>query len=281
MTWFSFLLAHGVRPFPARYFAHRIDRMYFDQGRPRQRAGIIRGDEDYYCPVPGVVYRSRLSDLVVLCDEQWKGAVIDRICSIFDMILVDEGQDFAGYDFNILLSLMNASERMIIVGDPRQQTYRTNAGLANSGFRDVFEFFAKNSSCQIDTTSLCTTHRCPADIICLANQLYPRLPEVLPSAGVSQGTITILTQKEFPSWAKSHDERLTVLRYSARSKTPAGYPTMNMGESKGLTLGNVAIFPTGDMRKWVKDHQIALKDETRAKLYVAITRTSRDLAFVL
>lgn len=174
---------------------------------------------------------------------------------------------------------MHASKQMLIVGDPRQQTYRTNAGSINSGSRDVFEFFARNSSFQIDTTSLCTTHRCPNDIIRLANQLYPNLPEVLPGEGVSQGTISILPKKDFSNWAMSHNEHLTILRYDARSKTPTGYPTMNMGESKGLTLGDVAIFPTGDMRKWVKNHKVALKDGTRAKLYVAITRTSRDLAF--
>ena len=56
---------------------------------------------------------------------------------------------------------------------------------------------------------------------------------------------------------------------------------MNMGESKGLTLGDVAIFPTAEMKKWLSGKPADLKGETKAKLYVAITRASGDLYFVL
>lgn len=79
MTWFSFLLVHGVRPFPAQGFTHRIDRMLFNEGWAAQRRGVHRGDEGYYCPKRGVVYRSRLSDLAALYDEQWHGEVTNRI----------------------------------------------------------------------------------------------------------------------------------------------------------------------------------------------------------
>ncbi|RHD71245.1 hypothetical protein DW781_10795, partial [Olsenella sp. AM30-3LB] len=81
-----------------------------------------------------------------------------RICGIYDLILVDEGQDFAGYDYDLLLALMGSCKNMTIVGDPRQQTYRTNNGQINSGYSNVFEFFDQRSSFPIDTTSL-SEHR--------------------------------------------------------------------------------------------------------------------------
>lgn len=68
-TWFSFLLEHGVRPFPAQDFAHRVDRMIFNNQEPRHRRGITRGMEEYFCPAPGVIYRSSLADLAVYCNE--------------------------------------------------------------------------------------------------------------------------------------------------------------------------------------------------------------------
>ena len=54
-----------------------------------------------------------------------------------------------------------------------------------------------------------------------------------------------------------------------------------MGESKGLTLGDVAIFATGEMKKWIKDESVKLKDATKVKLYVALTRASGDLCLVI
>lgn len=50
-----------------------------------------------------------------------------------------------------------------------------------------------------------------------------------------------------------------------------------MGESKGLTLGDVAIFATDEMKKWIQGKPAKLPDSTKAKLYVALTRASGDL----
>lgn len=283
MTWFSFLLVHGVRPFPAPGFSHRIDRMRFDQGIPCRIANVKRGDENYYCPAPGVVFRSRLSDLAALCDQEWGGEVINRICGIYDLILVDEGQDFAGYDYDLLLALMRSCENMTIVGDPRQQTYRTNNGPIHSGCSNVFEFFNKQRF-PIDDTSLSVSYRCSNEIICLANKLFPELPKVVATKGsddISGGRVYKVKRSEFDTWVQSHNSTPTILRYNKLIKVPDGYRVMNMGDSKGLTLGDVAIIPTPGMRKWIMDKPVNLKDSTRAKLYVAITRASGDLIFLL
>lgn len=56
---------------------------------------------------------------------------------------------------------------------------------------------------------------------------------------------------------------------------------VNMGDSKGLTLGDVVIFPTGEMKKWLEGKPANMKDGTRTRLYVAITRARGDLFFVI
>lgn len=283
MTWFSFLLAHGVRPYPANGFSNRIDRILFNEGRALQRGGVHRGDESYYCPKRGVVYRSRLSDLAALCDEQWHGEVTDRICAIYDTILVDEGQDFAGYDYDILGSMMQKVCEMVIVGDPRQQTYRTGNEPKYSGVRNVFDFFSAQGY-TLDTTTLSTTYRCSKAVIALANSLYPTMPQVVPCGERktgSAGKILRVKKSSFEAWASARIQPFTVLRYDSRTKVPDGFHTMNMGESKGLTLNDVVIFPTHEMRKWIGDNNVNLKDGTRAKLYVAITRAGGDVIFVI
>ena len=284
MTWFSFLLIHGVRPFPARGFTHRIDRMLFNDREPRNTRGVRRGDERYYCPHPGVVYRTRLSDLTFLCDEQWNGEVVQRVCDIFGVILVDEAQDFAGYDYDLLRSMMDKSEEMVIVGDPRQQTYRTGSTAKNKGNLDVFSFFEEKTHYTIDNTTLSVTHRCSGDIISLANSLYDDYPPVAPSDGRirdPRGQVKTIGLSELEEWDSSRKAQTTALIWDSRTTVPAGFYVMTMGESKGLTFGDVVVFPTGEMRKWIEKKPSKLKGITKAKFYVAITRASGDLYFVV
>lgn len=121
-------------------------------------------------------------------------------------------------------------------------------------------------------------------MIDLANRLFPELPTVVASENSflsTRGSVIKLKKAGFSTWAQTRSESFTILRYSSRVKIPEGYRAMNMGESKGLTLGDVVIFPTNDMRKWIEGKTVELKDETRAKLYVAITRASGDVIFAL
>lgn len=284
MTWFSFLLVHGVRPFPAKGFVHRIDRMMFNEQEPRNARGVRRGDERYYCPVPGVVYRTRLSDLAHLCNEQWGGEVIQRVCDIFGVVLVDEAQDFAGYDYDLLRALMDQSREMVVVGDPRQQTYRTGAKAKNRDSPNIFDFFDKKTQYEIDGTTLSVTHRCSGATISLANRLYDEYSPVAPSDGRARdphGRVATVSVSELEEWDPSRRAQTVALVWNRRTTVPAGFRIMTMGESKGLTLGDVVIFPTDEMRKWIGNKPSNLKGQTKAKFYVAITRARGDLYFVV
>lgn len=41
------------------------------------------------------------------------------------------------------------------------------------------------------------------------------------------------------------------------------------------------IYPTEDMRVWLRNRRTKLADETKAKLYVAVTRARYSAAFVV
>ena len=71
------------------------------------------------------------------------------------------------------------------------------------------------------------------------------------------------------------------LRHNIRTATKREYASLNFGQSKGKTYDRVIIFPTEDMKKWLKDTRTSLADETRAKLYVAVTRARYSAAFVI
>ena len=70
------------------------------------------------------------------------------------------------------------------------------------------------------------------------------------------------------------------LRDSVRKAVNPEYSVMNYGNSKGLTMEHVLIYPTKPIMSWLKDRSKALEGQSRAKLYVAITRARFSVAFI-
>lgn len=63
---------------------------------------------------------------MIRCNQQSGTAVIDRISRVFPHIFVDEIQDLAGYDLDLLEALARSAVGRLMVGDPRQVTYLTH-----------------------------------------------------------------------------------------------------------------------------------------------------------
>ena len=71
------------------------------------------------------------------------------------------------------------------------------------------------------------------------------------------------------------------IRWSSSVKLASlDLPALTFGRSKGLGFDRVIIYPTKEMMDWLKDAQSALKAETRAKLYVGLTRARHAVAVV-
>lgn len=77
------------------------------------------------------------------------------------------------------------------------------------------------------------------------------------------------------------DRKAVQLRWSRNVNTSALAASCNFGNSKGLGFDHVLIHPTESMWKWLFNHNENLNSETRAKLYVAITRAKYSAAFVI
>ena len=72
-----------------------------------------------------------------------------------------------------------------------------------------------------------------------------------------------------------------LLRDSRKKVVNQNYPVMTFGESKGLTFDRVLIYPTTPMVQWLFDRKKELKNQSRSKLYVAVTRAKYSVAIVL
>lgn len=282
MTWYSFLLAHGVRPFPLATIPERIDSCILSGGAVRQRRGVRQGSHDYYCPRHGEAHAARLSELTLACDRQWNGEVFRRIGDAFPVTLIDEAQDFSGADYDVIKRLMQVVDKMTIVGDPRQATYRTGRERLHSRrFRNVFDFIEENDLCPIDRDSLTVSYRCPEEVITLANALYdgqyPKVTSGRPRTGVKR--VFYLKKDEVLDYSAT--KRCTALTWSRRTVIPDRISRINMGEAKGMSIPHVIVYPTGDMKRWLRGGKVDWAPETLAKFYVAITRASESIAFVM
>src|SRR5690606_31011509 len=110
------------------------------------------------------IYSDKLSKFVFRCNEKSDGSVIDRISRIYTHIFIDEVQDLAGYDLDLLKLLFNSNSKILLVGDPRQGTYSTNSAPKNRQFKKakVVNYFFQDKSIDIETdqNSLMTNYRC-------------------------------------------------------------------------------------------------------------------------
>ena len=187
--------------------------------------------------------------------------------------------------------LYHSKSTVVCVGDPRQVTYYTHWERMNKPYRNgmikryVEEKCNKRDNIVIDETTLALSHRNNQAICEFSSTIYPALPKVNPckcedchSTREHQGVFAVKCSDVDAYLAKYHPLQL---RHNVRIATNRDYPSQNFGQSKGRTYDRVIIYPTEDMRSWLKNRNAKLADETRAKLYVAVTRSRYSTAFVI
>ena len=74
--------------------------------------------------------------------------------------------------------------------------------------------------------------------------------------------------------------RATQLRENKKTSVNDKYPYYNFGESKGLEFERVLIYPTKPMWDWIITNSSSLKDQSKAKFYVAVTRAKDSVVIV-
>lgn len=302
MTWFSLLITHGVKPFQGCLFDFRVTGMILVQAQSGIRFKNSKGIsvpwpeaeiDKHFFDSTGRIFSDKLSKLVIRCDEKSGGAVIDRLSRVFPNIFVDEVQDLAGYDLDILAALARSSARLLMVGDPRQVTYLTHHEQRYRKYTDgrIVDFLRaelqRKVPIDIDQTTLSRSHRNSAAICAVSSRLYPSLPasqacdcttcRATPPEGAGA---FILQTADFAHYLATFQPMQ--LRDSVNS---AGVdhrcPVMNFGQSKGRGFDHVVILPTGPMRDWLSHPETILKPQSRAKLYVALTRARKSVAVVM
>lgn len=294
-TWFSLVMQHGMRPYQSYLYDKRINGLLLvnSQSAVRYKNKYGRNvcwpeaevSKHYFSPA-GAVYSDKLSKFAVRCNSLSKGAVINRLSRVYPSIFIDEVQDLAGYDLEIIKLLFKSSSNVTLVGDPRQVTYLTHNERKYDKYTygkiaDFVKTECKKLNCTIDDKSLNKSYRNNLPMCKLSSSLYPSHLECQPGqskTSTHDGVFLIKESQKEEYLRKYNPMQLRLKRSSAGPNKE--YPVQNFGESKGISYDRVLIYPTADMGKWIKNHSYHLKDKTRAQLYVALTRARFSVGIV-
>lgn len=291
-TWFSFLIQQGVKPYQSFLYENKVTGLllvnkksglkYCYNGKPV----YYRESEvaQHYFTNDGRIYSDKLSKFVYKLNEINSGITIDRITRIYKYIFIDEVQDLAGYDLEIVDLLSRNNTNLLMIGDPRQVTYHTHEEAKNHKYSEGnIEDFIKerNLSIFVDKTTLNITHRNEKRICNFANTIYPEFPPC--SAKTKEATghdgVFFVHAKDVESYLEKY--KPIQLRGSKKVNVNDKHPVMNFGDAKGLTFNRVIIYPTTPMQEWIFNHNKDLKPKSRARLYVAVTRAKYSVAIVI
>lgn len=283
--WFSFLLEHGVRPYQGCVIEKRIVGLHFNQGV----SGLYKAETSlsHYLDDHLQIYRDKVSKFACKCDHLTSGRVIRRMASVFDEIFIDEVQDMAGYDLDLIELLMDSRARILLVGDPRQGTYSTSDSPKYSKFKraGIVKYFrqleSKRSDLAVDEVSLAQNRRCNQQLCDLSDALFPQFASSRSSNGQITGHdgVFLVRKGDVDSYIRLM--RPTQLRHSRKKKVSGEAAVMNFGAAKGLTFERTLIYPTENFLNWLRDRDTELADDTRAKLYVALTRARFSAGIVV
>jgi DNA helicase-2/ATP-dependent DNA helicase PcrA len=280
-SWYRFLLHEMARPYQRALLYRRIDGLFWVEGRsvpyvPRSKT------TPFFMTAGGQMYSDKIARFVLECNGATGGEVIARLEERFTSIFVDEIQDMAGYDLDLLELLLRSRINVVMVGDHRQATYSTNNAAKNSAYAGP-KIIAKLR--EWEKASLLTlrygqeTLRCHQLVADLADTFYRDEPKTVSKNDTVTGHdgVFVVKSNAVPEYVARF--RPQVLRLDRRTQCD-GHFAMNFGEVKGMTFDRVLIFPHKKGRQWLASGDYAHVVDSAAKMYVGITRARQSVAFV-
>lgn len=283
-TWFGFLLRNGARPYQrSRYADQRIESLLFVNSQSTR--GVAENDtRRYYFASGNLIYSDKIARFVLECEAASGQRVTARLRQIYTDVFIDEFQDLAGWDLNLVEMLLRSGIRIMLVGDPRQHIYSTNPSRKNKQYLGikVVELIQKWESkglCQIVPMS--GTRRCNQAICDFANGLWPGMEDMIALTDVRTQHDGVF--RVAPSAVEDYVRRFRpqVLRHQWRKKAPPYEQLgLNFGVAKGMQCGRVLIVPTVPIKKYLKTGELKHVEKGKDRLHVAITRAFHSVAFV-
>lgn len=206
--------------------------------------------------------------------------MIARIETYFDAFFVDEVQDFAGHDFNLLMSLCQSQVECLFVGDFYQHTYDTSRdGNVNMNLHVDYEAYKarfKAAKMELDLALLIKSRRCSKSVCdFISEQIGIRIES-------HSDALTDVRLIDDHAAAQELYEAPDIVKLFLQEHYKYGCYSQNWGASKGLDHYEdvYVVLHAAALEAWRAGTLAALNPETRNKLYVACSRARGNLTFV-
>lgn len=270
-TYFSFLVRFCAMP-----LLHAVMRdrgVTFDRPNDFSRNFPLE-DDRRYLDGGRRLYHCRLAKLLMMrCMDELRL----RLERYFDRVVVDEVQDFGGYDFNFLLDLSQARVAWYLVGDFHQHTFDTSRdGPTNKRLHADLAAYKRQfvrAGFRVDTTTLRGSYRCSQEVCAFIRE---HLGVVIEPANTKSTQVEIIASR---AAALELHRDPSVLKLFYQQHYLYSCHSMNWGASKGLDqCQDVCVVL--NKSSWTHYQRAALPASapgTRNKLYVASSRPHRHL----
>lgn len=274
-SYYPFLFSFCVKPFLG--YRVRPSGIFWDIP-PQFTNRLKRTDKKYYITKDRRLYHNRLAKLLEIYEVL--PDINQRLEKYYDCLYIDEVQDFAGHDFNLLKSIANANIELKLVGDFFQHTFDTSRdGNTNSTLHadyDKYQARFGKMGISIDTEYLDKSYRCsPATCEFITNNLGVNIYS-------HKDTETIVKFIDSEEEADSIYENDSIVKLFYRESYKYKCYSRNWGDCKGENCYEdvcVVINPT-TLKHFKNDTLHELKPVSKNKLYVACSRAKGNLYFV-
>lgn len=280
LSWFQFLLRELVKTYQSSIlnkiniinsidFNHQYGYINFNS----------RGTPKHYMLTNNILSNT-VSEFAIDSNIKSNNKVIQRLGEIYSHIYIDEIQDLAGEDIEILNLLFNSKIQIKCVGDVKQSTYTTYNAKKNKKITGIhlIDFFKELERKGIITLLFNNKTRRFGREICefsnsICNDKNNRIESDKIYKEENQG-VYLLDKKDFENYFKIY--KPTILKFNA--KTKIDYDSLNFGQCKGMTFDRVAIFPN---KKYKEFLQNGTSLDSPCKYYVSATRARYSIVFVV
>ena len=304
-SWYSFILSEFIKPYQCELkLKVKYNKKEFSITFPENCVKSIafynkelphriynKTHVQYYINKSGDIVPDRVSHLAYLCNEHSGGKVVERMKEIYSHIFIDELQDYAGWDLEIIRLLFTSQMLITCVGDYKQATYRTNNSQKNSQYRDekirdYFNVLEKKGECTVLYEN--STRRFNGEICSFVNTIHgDEDSKIYPDCSVNSDELIentgvyIIDIKYIEQYCEYYHP--TILRYNIKSKIQFQHncAVFNYGSSKGATYDRVIIVPVSTTLPFIEKQIKISSNQTRSKFYVACTRAKHSVVFLV
>lgn len=280
LSWFQFLLRELVKPYQSSIlnkiniinsidFNHQYGYINFN---PRETSKHYMLNNN--------ILSNTVSEFAIDSNIKSNNKVMQRLEEIYSHIYIDEIQDLAGEDIEILNLFFNSKVQIQCVGDVKQSTYTTYNAKKNKKITGIhlIDFFKELERKGIITLQFNNkTKRFGREICEFSNSICNDKNNRIESDKIykkeNQG-VYLLDKKDFENYFKIY--KPTILKFNA--KTKIDYDSLNFGQCKGMTFDRVAIFPNNKYKEFLKN---GTSLDSPCKYYVSATRARYSIVFVV